>query len=119
MDEGISEEEEIPDPCMSCKAWAEWLQRSAAFSPRRLLAYAWREMLEIRRYPVRLAFALLGTAFSMGYSHSILRWAKRPSSSSSFLLNPLYGACTKTVLTELLANRLNLPGRYSLDIHLG
>ena len=61
----------------------------------------------------------LGTAFSMGYSHSILRWAKRPSSSSSFLLNPLYGACTKTVLTELLANRLNLPGRYSLDIHLG
>jgi hypothetical protein len=36
---------------MSCKAWAEWLQRSAAFSPRRLLAYAWREMLEIRRYP--------------------------------------------------------------------
>ena len=42
---------------MSCKAWAEWLQRSAAFSPRRLLAYAWREMLEIRRYPVHAAFA--------------------------------------------------------------
>ncbi|MBB6307083.1 ribosome-associated ATPase/putative transporter RbbA [Xanthobacter tagetidis] len=39
--------------------------RPAAFSPRRLGAYAWREALELRRDPVRLAFALLGTALLM------------------------------------------------------
>jgi len=37
----------------------------AAFSVRRLGAYAWRETLELRRDPVRLAFALLGTALLM------------------------------------------------------
>jgi ribosome-dependent ATPase len=39
--------------------------KPAAFSPRRLAAYAWRETLELKRDPVRLAFALLGTAFLM------------------------------------------------------
>ncbi|WP_432715710.1 ribosome-associated ATPase/putative transporter RbbA [Xanthobacter autotrophicus] len=39
--------------------------RPAAFSLRRLGAYAWRETLELKRDPVRLAFALLGTAFLM------------------------------------------------------
>ncbi|MEP9354904.1 ribosome-associated ATPase/putative transporter RbbA [Xanthobacter sp. KR7-65] len=39
--------------------------RPAGFSPRRLGAYAWREALELKRDPVRLAFALLGTAFLM------------------------------------------------------
>ena len=36
------------------------VSRGSSFSPRRLLAYARREMLEIRRDPIRLAFALLG-----------------------------------------------------------
>lgn len=40
-------------------------QRRRAFSPRRLLAYSWREMLEFRRDPVRLSFALFGTLFLM------------------------------------------------------
>jgi ribosome-dependent ATPase len=37
----------------------------AWFSPRRLLAYAIREGLELIRDPIRLGFALLGTAFLM------------------------------------------------------
>ncbi|WP_431858967.1 ribosome-associated ATPase/putative transporter RbbA [Azospirillum sp.] len=36
-----------------------------AFSPRRLLAYAWREALELRRDAVRLTVALLGTVLLM------------------------------------------------------
>ena len=39
--------------------------RSNAFSPRRLIAYARREGLELRRDPVRLAFALLGPLILM------------------------------------------------------
>ena len=37
----------------------------AAFSLRRLLGYAYREALELRRDPIRLAFALLGTLIMM------------------------------------------------------
>ncbi|WP_127092116.1 ribosome-associated ATPase/putative transporter RbbA [Aquabacter cavernae] len=43
------------------------------FDPRRLWAYAWREMLEIRRDPARLTFALLGPALlliTFGYGIS-------------------------------------------------
>ncbi len=36
-----------------------------AFSPRRLVAYTIRELLELWRDPIRLGFALLGTAFLM------------------------------------------------------
>ncbi|MCW2248837.1 ribosome-dependent ATPase [Azospirillum fermentarium] len=39
--------------------------RHPRFSPRRLLAYAGRESLELRRDPVRLAVALLGTVLLM------------------------------------------------------
>ena len=39
--------------------------RARAFSTRRLLAYAGRETLEIRRDPIRLAFALLGPMLLM------------------------------------------------------
>ena len=39
--------------------------RPTAFSPARLLAYARRESLEFWRDPVRMVFALLGTAFLM------------------------------------------------------
>ena len=45
-------------------------RKSGVFSPLRLLGYAHRETLEIRRDPVRLTFALLGTVilmFIMGY----------------------------------------------------
>jgi ribosome-dependent ATPase len=38
---------------------------SSIFSPRRMLAYAIRESLELLRDPIRLSFALLGTAFLM------------------------------------------------------
>ena len=37
----------------------------SSFSRRRLLAYAWRETLELRRDPVRLTVALLGTVLLM------------------------------------------------------
>ncbi|WP_342238992.1 ribosome-associated ATPase/putative transporter RbbA [Inquilinus sp. OTU3971] len=40
-------------------------RRRSAVSPRRLFAYSWREVLEFRRDPVRLGFALLGTLFLM------------------------------------------------------
>ncbi len=39
--------------------------RPSGFSWARLGAYAWREALELRRDPVRLAFALVGTAILM------------------------------------------------------
>ena len=40
-------------------------QRPSAFSLRRLLGYAYREMLELRRDPIRLTFALLGSVLLM------------------------------------------------------
>jgi len=46
----------------------------SAFSLRRLLGYAYRESLELRRDPVRLAFALLGSVllmFVLGYGISL------------------------------------------------
>ncbi|WP_370528178.1 ribosome-associated ATPase/putative transporter RbbA [Rhodoferax sp. BLA1] len=45
-----------------------------AFSLRRLLAYAYREFLELRRDPIRLTFALLGSVllmFVLGYGISL------------------------------------------------
>lgn len=49
-------------------------QRPSAFSPRRLLGYAYRESLELRRDPIRLAFALLGSVllmFVLGFGISL------------------------------------------------
>jgi ribosome-dependent ATPase len=46
----------------------------AAFSLRRLLGYAYREALELRRDPIRLTFALLGSVllmFVLGYGISL------------------------------------------------
>ena len=48
--------------------------RPSAFSLRRLLGYAYREGLELRRDPVRLAFALLGSVllmFVLGFGISL------------------------------------------------
>ena len=45
-----------------------------AFSPRRLLGYAYREALELRRDPIRLAFALIGSVllmFVLGFGISL------------------------------------------------
>ncbi|MDP3539818.1 MAG: ribosome-associated ATPase/putative transporter RbbA [Azonexus sp.] len=47
---------------------------TSAFSLRRLLGYAYRESLELRRDPIRLAFALLGSVllmFVLGYGISM------------------------------------------------
>ncbi len=52
-----SAQEFISAPPRKCAA--------ASFSPRRLLAYTIREALELLRDPIRLGFALLGTAFLM------------------------------------------------------
>ncbi len=65
---------------------------TSAFSPLRLLGYAYRESLEIIRDPVRLVIALLGTVilmFIMGYgittdvedlSFAVLDWDQTPQS---------------------------------------
>ena len=48
--------------------------RPAAFSLRRLLGYAYRESLELRRDPIRLAFALIGSVllmFVLGFGISL------------------------------------------------
>ncbi len=48
--------------------------RISAFSLRRLLGYAYRESLELRRDPIRLAFALLGSVllmFVLGFGISL------------------------------------------------
>jgi len=55
-------------------AAAEPEHRPAAFSLRRLLGYAYREGLELRRDPIRLTFALLGSVllmFVLGYGISM------------------------------------------------
>src|SRR5690606_6623482 len=47
--------------------------RRTAFSPRRMLSYAWRETLELVRDPIRVTLALVGAAllmFIMGYGIS-------------------------------------------------
>ncbi len=55
----VQSEARLPPPQPKTQA------RPAAFSPRRFGAYAWRETLELRRDPVRLAFALFGTVLLM------------------------------------------------------
>jgi ribosome-dependent ATPase len=48
-------------------------RRRVAFSPRRMLSYAWRETLELVRDPIRVTLALVGAAllmFIMGYGIS-------------------------------------------------
>ncbi|QTL04061.1 ribosome-associated ATPase/putative transporter RbbA [Aquabacter sp. L1I39] len=52
-------------PVAMPKAVAGGQRKPAAFSVRRMGAYAWREAIEMRRDPVRLTFALLGTALLM------------------------------------------------------
>ena len=54
-------------------AGAAW-SRSSSFSTRRMLAYTWRETLELSRDRIRLTFAFGGTAFLMlimGYGLSL------------------------------------------------
>ncbi len=59
----------IPTPTLPFKG-----REQSAFSPRRLLGYAYREALELRRDPIRLAFALLGSVllmFVLGFGISL------------------------------------------------
>ncbi len=59
----------IPTPTLPLKG-----REQSAFSPRRLLGYAYREALELRRDPIRLAFALLGSVllmFVLGFGISL------------------------------------------------
>ena len=58
----------IPEPAL--KPGKAKSTRWAAFSPQRLLSYAYREALELRRDPIRLTLALAGTMllmFIIGY----------------------------------------------------
>ncbi len=61
--------EPIPSPALPLKG-----RERRAFSLRRLLGYAYRESLELRRDPIRLAFALLGSVllmFVLGFGISL------------------------------------------------
>lgn len=55
----------IDVPAAIGNANASTKETPSAFSLRRMLAYTIREMLELLRDPIRLSFALLGTAFLM------------------------------------------------------
>jgi ribosome-dependent ATPase len=59
----------IPAPCVPAQAilQSRGIAKGASsiFSLRRLFAYSIRETLELRRDPIRLAFAVLGTVFLM------------------------------------------------------
>jgi ribosome-dependent ATPase len=65
LEEAAPEAELAEAPDRTPTQAAPKVSRGSSFSPRRLLAYARREMLEIRRDPIRLAFALLGTVLLM------------------------------------------------------
>ena len=54
-----------PAPPAALPATAPGLAAPAFFSPRRMLAYARREWLELTRDRIRLGFAILGTVFLM------------------------------------------------------
>lgn len=63
-----------PDVDLVLKNASSISQKPTAFSLRRLLAYAHRELLELLRDPVRLVFSLLGSVllmFLMGYGISM------------------------------------------------
>jgi ribosome-dependent ATPase len=53
----------VPAPAAAQETTARKPPR--VFSVQRMLAYAWRESLELRRDPIRLSFAVLGMAFLM------------------------------------------------------
>jgi ribosome-dependent ATPase len=54
-----------PAPPRAAEAPPRRPRPPASFSPRRLMAYAIREALELLRDPIRVGFALFGTAFLM------------------------------------------------------
>jgi len=110
---------------------------------RRLAAYAWRETLELRRDPVRLTFALLGTALLMlifGYGitmdvdhlrFAVLDWDQTPESrayndefarSSYFSVQPALRDSTDLV-DRLKANdiafAIEVPHRFGADLRRG
>lgn len=67
---GSKDEKAAPQAAINQKAGEFIATRAVAppsslFSPRRLFAYTIRETLELLRDPIRLGFALLGTAFLM------------------------------------------------------
>ncbi|WFP79067.1 ribosome-associated ATPase/putative transporter RbbA [Mesorhizobium sp. WSM4906] len=63
--EGSSSVSGPPEPERAATSSSARVAPRAGFSLGRLFAYSWREALELWRDPVRLGFALLGTAFLM------------------------------------------------------
>ena len=118
-------------------------ERPSAFSPRRLGAYAWRETLELKRDPVRLSFALLGTAFLMiifGYGITLdvdkLRFAvldrdQTPESrayvdgfahSTYFLMEPALSGpdeLDRRLKANAIAFAIELPPDFGADLRAG
>ncbi len=65
LEEAEPEAAPVEAPSSAQKRETSTVSPGSSFSPRRLLAYARRETLEIRRDPIRLAFALFGTVLLM------------------------------------------------------
>ena len=63
--EAATDKERIAPPPQAPQQSAAPRPRQRLFSPQRMLAYARREALELRRDPIRLSFSVLGTAFLM------------------------------------------------------
>ncbi len=113
------------------------------FSLRRLLGYAYRETLELRRDPIRLTFALLGSVllmFILGYGISMdvqdLRFAvldrdQSPESrayienfagSRYFIVQPPIAdpaALDQRMASGELALAIEIPPRYGADLRAG
>jgi ribosome-dependent ATPase len=117
--------------------------RNPAFSPQRLLTYAYRETLELRRDPIRLALALGGTVMLMiviGYGISLdvnnVAYAvldrDQTAASQDYALN-LSGSpyfVEKTAITDYseldrrmrdgeLTFAVEIPPNYGRDLHRG
>ncbi|TVT50919.1 MAG: ribosome-associated ATPase/putative transporter RbbA [Denitromonas halophila] len=113
------------------------------FSLQRLLAYAWRETLELRRDPIRLVFALLGSVllmFMLGYGITLdvqdLRFGVHDqdgspesrayvqtfSGSRYFIETPPVRSpadMERRMLTGELALVIDIPPRFGADLRSG
>jgi len=118
-------------------------QRNPAFSLQRLLTYAYRETLELRRDPIRLAMALGGTVMLMiviGYGISLdvnnVSYAvldrDQTAASQDYALNlsgsPYfvekqaitdYNALNRRIRNGELTFAVEIPANYGQDLHRG
>jgi ribosome-dependent ATPase len=130
-------------PAQDAKSQAAQSNRQPGFSLQRLLTYAYRESLELRRDPIRLALALGGTVllmFVMGYginldvnnlSYAVLDrdqttasqdYAFNLSGSRYFIEKPIindYNELDRRMRNGELSFAIELPPNYGRDLQRG